>query len=92
MSDPGMGPNPSRVRRDWEGGCPEGQLPSRAPHPLIGRRRVGGNLGQWDWGSENAGMKAICLLYDTLGIKNNNCKFDKESKPCVTVIVKPKTR
>ena len=23
----------------------------------------GATLGQWDWGSENAGMKVICLLY-----------------------------
>ena len=22
-----------------------------------------GGLGQWGWGSENAGMKAICLMY-----------------------------
>ena len=43
---------------------PEGQLPPRAPRPLVGRGRVrGGTLGQWDWGSENAGVKAICLLY-----------------------------
>ena len=41
-SEPGMGPNPPRVRRHWEG-CPEGQLPPRACRPLIGRVRVGGD-------------------------------------------------
>ena len=49
------------VRRDW-GVSPRGNS---------GRARLalglaeGGSLGQWDWGSENAGMKAIFLLYYT---------------------------
>ena len=32
MSEPGMGPNPPRVRRDWEG-CPEATLAARASPP-----------------------------------------------------------
>ena len=62
MPEPGMRPNHPRVRWDWEGYL-EGQLPPRAPCSLIGRERVGGSLGQWDWGSENAGMNAVCLSY-----------------------------
>ena len=31
---------------------------------MNGRGWVGaGTLGQWDWGSESAGMKAICLRF-----------------------------
>ena len=41
MAEPGMGPNPPRVRRDW-GGSPEGQLPLRAPRSLIGQGEAGG--------------------------------------------------
>ena len=45
-------------------GFPQGATPAaRAspPHwPRVGGR---GRLGQWDWDSENAGMKAICILY-----------------------------
>ena len=44
------------------GGVPRGATPAAraSPHdwPRAGR---GEALGQWDWGSENAGMKAIRL-------------------------------
>ena len=44
-------------------GSPEGQLPPRAPRPLSDQGRGGGGrLGQLDLGSENAGIKVICLL------------------------------
>ena len=47
------------------GEFPRGESPAaRAVRPLFGRGGAGGDsLGQWDWGSENAGMKAICILY-----------------------------
>ena len=44
-------------------GFPEGQLQPRAPRPDWPRAGGGGALGRRDWGSENAGMKVICLLY-----------------------------
>ena len=54
-------------------GSPEGQLPPRARHAssLAKGGRGGMHLGQRDWGSENAGMKVICLLYY---INNILCK------------------
>ena len=45
-------------------GFPRGGTPvPRASPPDWPRAGGGGALGQWDWGSENAGMKVICLLY-----------------------------
>ena len=41
------------------GGSPEGQLLPSAPRPVIGRGWARVGLGQWDWDSENAGIKAI---------------------------------
>ena len=44
-------------------GSPVGQLSPRAPlRPLVEGGREGA-LGRWGWGSENDGVKAICLLY-----------------------------
>ena len=43
---------------------PRGATPAaRASLPDWPRAGGGGALGQWDWGSENAGMKVICLSY-----------------------------
>ena len=45
-------------------GFPRGATPAaRASPPDWPRAGAGGALGQWDWGSENAGMEVICLLY-----------------------------
>ena len=45
-------------------GFPRGATPAVRPSPLHWPRAGGaGALGQWDWGSENAGMKVICPLY-----------------------------
>ena len=45
-------------------GFPEGATPAaRASPPDWPRAGGGGALGQWDSGSENVGMKVICLLY-----------------------------
>ena len=49
------------LRRDW-GVSPRGNT-ARASPPDWPKRDEGGSLGQWGWGSENAGMKAICVLY-----------------------------
>ena len=47
-------------------GFPRGAtLAARASPPHWPRTAEGGRLGQWDWGSENAEMKVICLLYCT---------------------------
>ena len=46
------------------GGYPRGETPAaRASPPDWSRRGEGGSFGQWGWVSENAGMKAICLMY-----------------------------
>ena len=51
-----------RMRWDW--GVSRGEtLAARASPPAWPRRGEGGSLGQWDWDSDNAGMKAIYLLY-----------------------------
>ena len=43
---------------------PGGATPAaRTSPPHWPRAGGGGALGQWDWGSENAGMKVICLFY-----------------------------
>ena len=45
-------------------GFPRGATPAaRASPPHWPMAGGGGRLGQWDWDSENAGMKVICLLY-----------------------------
>ena len=47
-------------------GFPRGATPTaRASPPDWPRAGGGGALGQWDWVSENAVMKVICLLYYT---------------------------
>ena len=46
------------------GGYLRGETPAaHASPPDWPRRGDGGSLGQRDWGSENAGIKAKCLLY-----------------------------
>ena len=62
ISEPGMGTYPPRVRRD-RGVCPRGNSRRARLAPLLAKGGRGGALGEWDWGSENAGMKVICLLY-----------------------------
>ena len=45
-------------------GFPRGATPAARASPPDWSRVGGGRaLGQLDWGSENAGMKVICLLY-----------------------------
>ena len=66
MHGPGMGPISSCAA--GLGGLSRGATPAaRASPPDCPRNGGRGALGQWDWGSENAGMKAIvgcvCLLY-----------------------------
>ena len=47
-------------------GFPRGSTPAVRPSPPHWPRAgCAGALGRWDWGSENAGMKIICLLYFT---------------------------
>ena len=47
-----------------ERGLPRGSTPAaRALPPDWPRAGGAGTIGQWDWGSKNAGMKAICLLH-----------------------------
>ena len=45
-------------------GFPQGATPAARASPSDWSRAGGGGaLGQWDWGSEIAGVKGICLLY-----------------------------
>ena len=44
-------------------GFPRGATPAACSSPPHWPRAGGGALGQWDSGSENAGIKVICLLY-----------------------------
>ena len=57
-----MGTYPPRVQRD-RGVPPRGNSRRARLDPSLAKGERGGRLGQWDWGSENAGMKVICLLY-----------------------------
>ena len=54
ISEPGLGPHPPRLRREW-GRFPQGQLPLFMLRPMIARGRAGGGgaLGQSGWGSKN---------------------------------------
>ena len=46
------------------GNSSEGQTPAARASPHDWPRACKGeSLGRWGWGSENAWMKAICLLY-----------------------------
>ena len=46
-------------------GFPRGATPAaRASPPHWPRAGVGGRLNQWDWGSEKARMKVICLFHE----------------------------
>ena len=65
MYEPEMGPNSSPGAAGL-GGLSPGATPAARASPPDWRRKGGGggSLGQWDWGSENAGMKAIRLLYN----------------------------
>ena len=74
------------VRRDWRGSPRE--TPAARVSPLDWPRRgAGRSLGQWDWGSENAGMKAIRLLYYILNekfpstVRSTQKEFDQNSAP-----------
>ena len=58
MSEPEMGPYPPRVRWDWAV-APTGNSLRAPGAPLLAEG--GRGVDQWDWGSENAGMKSICL-------------------------------
>lgn len=58
-----MGPNHSRVRRDWGELPRESTSAARALPPVCPMADGGGTLGRWDWSSDNAGMKAIRLWY-----------------------------
>ena len=62
ISEPGMGIYP-RARRD-RGVPPRGNSRRARRAPSLAKGGRGGRLDRWDWGSENAGMKVICLLYD----------------------------
>ena len=45
-------------------GFPRGETPAaRATRSDWPRAGGEGALGRWDWGSENVGVKVICLLY-----------------------------
>ena len=60
-------------------GYPLGKTPAARTSPPEWRRRgEGGSLGQWDWGSDNGGMEAICLLYVLYiqGIYKKNITWD----------------
>ena len=62
ISEPGAGTYPARVRRN-RGVSPRGNSHRARLAPSLAEGGRGGRLGQWDWGSENAGMKVMCLLY-----------------------------
>ena len=58
---PGMGPYSPWVRRGrWV--SPRGNYRRTRLAPSLAKGGQGERLGQWEWGSENAGMKVICLL------------------------------
>ena len=60
MYKPGMGTNYPRVRWDRGEGGSRGAIPTARASPRDWARAGGGvTVGQWDWGSENAGMKAM---------------------------------
>ena len=56
-----MGTSPPRVRRD-RGVPPRGTSRRARRAPSATKGGAGGRLGQLDLGSENAGIKVICLL------------------------------
>ena len=61
ISKPGMGAYFLCVRRDrWV--PPSGNYRLARLASSLAKEARGERLGQWEWGSENAGMKIICLL------------------------------
>ena len=62
ISEPGMGTYPPRVQRD-RGVPPRGNSRRARRAPSLAKGGRGGRLDQWDWVSENAGIKVMCLLY-----------------------------